>query len=487
MAELNLTIRYNYLPARVVFIGMMTTLPVWEVAAPIAIGYIISQVVAGPNSIPFSLVVVLIPFLLLFIALCIAITGCAEDNRFYLSKDGISFPPFFLPYLRGRRARQWGDLLSAHIAQGQDGSATEKARLFLTFKDGALIRLDLSCFVLADLEQLLLSIELWGNLCKRSDELISYQSRIQNRVQGISSRQPGYTQMWEDELGRRFQATSFVPLEPGHPLLQGRLKIIRQLAFGGLSAIYLAQENQGNLVVLKEAVVPPNAEPQIKAEAEHLLYREAEILSLFQHPRVARVLDHFVAEGRHYLKLEYINGTDLRQYVKQHGPLNADLALNWGIQILEVVQALHSQSPPILHRDLTPENLVLSKGEIKLIDFGAANQYVGSATGTIVGKQSYMPPEQLRGKAVIASDLYAFGGTMHFLLTGRDPLPLSLAHPAILVKQLPVAIDAVIAKCTAFEPEDRYQSASEILQELQQLKPGVKENITEQRTAEVEA
>ena len=76
----------------------------------------------------------------------------------------------------------------------------------------------------------------------------------------------------------------------------------------------------------------------------------------------------------------------------------------------------------MIHRDLTPENLVLRKNEVILIDFGAANEFVGTATGTIVGKQAFIPPEQLRGKTVPESALYAFGGTMLFLLTGKDPL-----------------------------------------------------------------
>ena len=275
--------------------------------------------------------------------------------------------------------------------------------------------------------------------------------------------------MWEEELGRRFQATAFVPLEPGQSLVGGRIKIVSQLAFGGFSAIYLAQENQLDLVVLKEAVIPANADPSARAEAECRLLKEARILSGFQHPHVARVKDHFVDNGRHYLKMEYINGTDLRQYVKQHGPVNQVQAVEWGIQILEVLQAMHNQDPPILHRDLTPENLVLSAGKIMLIDFGAANEFAGTATGTIVGKQSYMPAEQLRGKSVIASDIYAFGGTMHFLLTGIDPLPLAVAHPKTHMAALDDRLDQIIAGCSAFEPEDRYQSAKEVGQAFQEL------------------
>lgn len=464
MAELNLTLKYKYMPARAVFITMMACLPIWEVAAPIGVGYIISLIMRQPETVPFWLTVTGIPGLLLFIAASIAVTGCAEDNRLHLSKDGLSFPPFLLAPLKFRRARQWSELLSAAISTPESG----KGRLFLTFSGGASLSMDLNCFNREDQEQLLLAVELWGTNCQRSQELIEYQNKIQNEAQGISQG-VGYTQMWEEELGRRFQATSFVPLEPKQKLLNGKIEIVRQLAFGGLSAIYLAQENQRDMVVIKEAVVPANAEPQARAEAERHLIREAEMLAKFQHEHVARVLDHFIENGRHYLKLEYINGTDLRQYVKQNGAISQEQALNWGLQILEVLACLHNQNPPILHRDLTPENLVLAKDAIMLIDFGAANEFVGTATGTIVGKHSYMPAEQLRGKSVIESDIYAFGGTMHYLMTAKDPLPLSQAKPKSVCSEIDQELDDVIAKCCAFEPEDRFHSAAEVMEAFRSI------------------
>lgn len=198
-------------------------------------------------------------------------------------------------------------------------------------------------------------------------------------------------------------------------------------------------------------------------------------MSRFKHPRAAQVLDHFVEDGRHYLKLEYINGTDLRQYVKQNGPVAQVQAIEWGIQILDVLQELHNLK--LLHRDLTPENLVLRKDEIVLIDFGAANEFVGAATGTIVGKQAFMPPEQLRGKTVPESDIYAVGGTLHFLLTGKDPIPLSPANPKLLVPEIADELDAFVEKCTAFEATDRFHSAKEAEEALVFLLSRIKSTV----------
>lgn len=475
MAELQLTVPYKSLPARIVFSTMCALFPVWAIIAPSGLGMFIGRTVMHPDSMPVMATVVGCLSLLGLTLAAIATTALSEDNRIHVSKDGISFPAFLLPALKFRRARSWTELgradlfvPSASSSELHDGEPVKEGRrLLLTFDSAECLPLKLSRFERSDVEQLLLAIELWATNCKRSPALVDYQTQIQNQGHGVAK--VGYTQMWEEELSRRFQATSFVPLEPGKELQDGRLRIVRQLAFGGLSAIYLAQENKLDLVVLKEAVVPPSADAQTRAQAEQHLFREADMLSHLDHPNIARVLDHFVEDGRHYLMLEYVNGADLRQYVKQNGPVDQKTAIMWGIQILDILQTLHSQQPPILHRDLTPENLVLAKDAIVLIDFGAANQFVGAATGTVVGKQAYIPPEQLRGKAVIESDLYAFGGTIYFLLTGKDPLPLSISHPKSVVADIDSELDEIIARSSGFEPEDRYHSASEIAARMKEV------------------
>lgn len=270
--------------------------------------------------------------------------------------------------------------------------------------------------------------------------------------------------MWEEELRRRFTNTAFVPLEPEQVLCGGKLKIVRQLAFGGLSAIYLALKDNLDMVVLKEAVVPPNADEASRAQAEQYLEREAQFLSKLSHPNIARVMDHFVDAGRHYLMLEYFNGPDLRQYVKQNGVVSQTVALKWACEILKILSYLHEQDPPLIHRDLTPDNLVLTnEGKLILIDFGAANQFVGKATGTVVGKQAYIPPEQLRGKTVTQSDIYAFAGTLYYLMTGKDPMPLAPSKLKKLIQDADDELDAIVAKCSAFEVNDRYQTAQEVL------------------------
>ena len=474
MADLQLNIEYKSLPNKVLLSAMTILFPVWAIFIPASLGLFIGHIIRNPAEIPLHVTILgcisLIAVLLVFLGL----TAFAEDKYIHISKNGIAFPLSFLHRLRAGRNRGWTDLTNIELI---DHGVNDKSNLIaLGFNSGELVPLKIACLAKQDLEQLLMAIELWATNCKRSPQLITYQNDLQNSSH--SNDKKGYTQMWEEELGRRFTNTVFIPLEPDQTLQNGRFKIIRQLAFGGLSAIYLAQINNLDLVVLKEAVVPKDADKKREEEAEDYLNREAKLLTQLDHPNITHVLDHFFEDGRHYLVLEYHNGQDLRQYVKQNGPVSQEKTIEWAITISDVLTYLHSQQPPIIHRDLTPDNLILTnKGDIVLIDFGAANQFLGAATGTIIGKQAYIPAEQLRGKAVLQSDIYALGCTINYLLTGRDPLPLAIAHPASIADNIDPTLDEIVAKCTAFEAEDRYQDVVEVGRVLKDLSSKFKANI----------
>lgn len=465
MAELQLTIRYKTLPGRIALSIMTVLFPVWALVLPCWLGYFIGSTLQDPASVSAINIITMWSGMLLSIVACVVITAIAEDNKIHVSKDGITFPLFMLPKLKFQRHLNWTDLKHAHVVG-------DKARsLFLSMRNGVSLPLRAAAVEERDLEQLLMSVELWATSCQRTPELITMQREIQNK--GRASGTVGHTQMWEEELSRRFSATTFTPLEPDKKLRDGKLKVVRQLAFGGLSAIYLAQESNRDLVVLKESVVPANADAATRQQAEIHLAREAAILSKLQHENIARVYDHFVEDGRHYIMLEYIRGQDLRQYIKQNGAVSEEQALDWAITIAKIVAFLHDQDPPIIHRDLTPDNLVLTNdGQIVLIDFGAANQFVGTATGTIVGKQSYIPAEQLRGKTVPQSDLYALAGTIQFLLTGKDPVPLAPCDVRQHNPHVSEELQELLRHCTSFEPEQRMQSAHEVLAALAKIKHG---------------
>ena len=401
--------------------------------------------------------------LLSLTAIGIMLAALFEDDRIHVSKDGISIPLTLMGFKR-RRNFFWNELGAATVIDAE-GPAP---KLILNFGNKQSLVLLTKVLKKEDLEQLLLATELWGTNCNRSPELIMYQTELRNEgnTKGLLS----YTTMWEQELGRRFSSTSFLPLEPGHVLQNGRVKVVRQLAFGGFSAIYLAQLNKSDLVVLKEAVVPASADANLKASAEEHLAREGKLLALLDHPQIAKVLDCFVEDSRHYLLLEHISGQDLRQYVRQNGPQPEERVIEWGLQLAGILDYLHTQNPPIIHRDLTPDNIVMrNDGTLVLIDFGASNQFVGTATGTMIGKQAFISPEQLRGKATTQSDIYAFAGTLFFLLTGNDPTPLKVAHPKQSNEAVSDALDALVANCSAMDAENRPATAHIIEERLKQL------------------
>lgn len=470
MAELELSIRYRTTASSLGLTTMGVLFPFWALIIPFCFGLFLALIIQMPDKLPPLVTLSVFASLFAIPAACVLITALFEDDVLQISKEGIAFPIRFLNTLGFRRERLWSDLSGVHL-RWEGGTSYDAAdAITLMFGSGGRVKLNLNGLDNADLEQLLLAIEVWAGNCRRPPELIEFQNNLQNVNKGLPHL--SYTQMWEEELSRRFNATAFVPLEPGKLLKGGHLRVVRQLAFGGLSAIYLAQLDEQKLVVLKEAVVPQDADQASKAKADELFDREAMLLMKLDHPRIASVIGHFAEEGRNYLILEYINGQDLRQFVKQNGPQGEALVVDWAFKIADILEHLHSQEPPIIHRDLTPDNLVLQEsGDIVLIDFGAANEFVGTATGTLVGKQSYIAPEQFRGKARTTSDLYALGATLFFLLTGEDPEALSVSRPRETGSEISDKLDSLVADLTNLDDAGRLQNAKEVKDRLTGIVP----------------
>jgi len=468
MADFDLSVRYENRPQKIGFAASFAFLPLWSLILPCALGMAMFYVTNGQGvNTPLYVVAPVILGLTFLILAGFFNSAIMENDRLSVSADGIAFPPFYLACLHFKTNRSWKSLRRATLLDNPSGSD----RLLLTYDDSAVVSLNIDGMKKDELEKMLLAIELWGKDCERGPELIAFQNQLQNETKGIAGH--SYTQIWEEELGRRFHATSFVPLEPDHCLRNGQLKIVRQLAFGGFSAIYLAQKDGHDLVVLKEAVVPPGSNEEAKQAAQQYLAKESQILSSLSHEQIARVLDVFVEDGRHYLILEYVHGQDLRQLVKQHGAQDVSKVLDWALDLARILDYLHSQEHAVIHRDLTPDNIVLrNDGTIVLIDFGAANEFIGTATGTLIGKQAFIAPEQLRGKAIPQSDFYALAGTLYYLLTAKDPVPLSISRPSSGKDDLIIdkRFDDLVAALSAFEVEDRPADAKAILTILEAVK-----------------
>ncbi len=470
MAELQLVISYKPKVLQPVYsVGyVLKWLLVIVIPAFFLLALLVLMVLPNGHVIlysPFGLTLFSLAIAYLLIGgLTCAVVWPLIDSAIKVSKDGLVLP-FLAARLRGLKSgHMWSEFNTATVSQPAEGISS---KLSLGLATGQKLVLDTSAMENSELEQLLLGIELWGTSILRSPELIDYQISLQNEMKGV---EVNYTRMWEEELSRRFKATSFMPLEPLHTLQNGKLRVQKQLAFGGLSAIYLVQRNESELFVLKEAVVPADADPEMRRVAEKHLSREAKILAGLSHSNIAKVVDYFVEDARNYLLLEYITGQDLRQFVRQNGLQSSKVVLGWALQIADSLKYLHAQEPPIVHRDVSPDNIVLNNtGSLILIDFGASNEFIGTATGTLIGKQAYMAPEQLRGKATTKSDIYAFGACLFFLLTPRDPLPLSACHPASVVPDVPDELDRLVAAMTEPEQNDRVADFSKVIERLNDI------------------
>lgn len=406
-----------------------------------------------------------------------------SKSSLLLDKNGMEVPSDLLSTTLKPQYIPWNTInkIAFHqkenSKQKKNDSPLKNEQIVLYLKQQQPVVIKLDRLDIASCEKLLVCFDVFAGAAEHEslDDLSSLiRSHLRDQAnQNLVALAKGdilsHTELWEDELKRRFRAAAFMPLEPGVIMRNGSLTVLRQLALGGLSAVYLGQLENNSLVVLKESVVPDDAKAELKDKAREMFAREAKLLIKLQHPNIVPVLDYFVENSRSYLLLDYICGQDLRQYVKQNGRVREGLVLQWAHQIAVIVDYLHKQEPPVIHRDLTPDNLVLRPdGTIVAIDFGAANEFIGNATGTFVGKQSYIAPEQFRGKACLQSDIYAFGGTLYYLLTGEDPEALSQSEPAEII-ELSSQLNDLVKSCTDLEVETRISSAAEIIDSLQRI------------------
>src|SRR5262249_14889436 len=288
--------------------------------------------------------------------LCLATLVICLDHELEISITGLRAPLRFLPALSLRCFRRWHDLSAMRLREVPKKTGMARTLQFV-FASGGAFSLEVEGISREDLKKLVLSVQTYSPAAEISNLLPDLDLGIP--LDGSSCDATSFTKLWDDEFARRFGSTLFVPREAGSELQAGNLKIIRQLAFGGLSATYLAVRRDGQMVVLKESAVPEHADPKLKAKAEELFRREATLLGRINHQNIARCLDYFIEDGRHYLVLEYVGGQALRLFVTDNGPHPEDIAFRWAIETCEILVYLHGLAPPIVHRDLTPDNLVL--------------------------------------------------------------------------------------------------------------------------------
>lgn len=272
------------------------------------------------------------------------------------------------------------------------------------------------------------------------------------------------------------ETSEFGQLQPG-VTLQDRYLILGVLGTGGMGSVYKGRDlhfpNVTKLVAVKEMInmaTDPNMHDMVVRNFE----READLLATLSHPSIPRIYDYFTQEKSSYLVMEFIEGRDLEAILRETDEfLPEEQVVAWAIELCDVLSFLHSHKPqPVIFRDMKPSNVMVDQHDhIRLIDFGIARVFQPGEKGTMIGTEGYSPPEQYRGEASPAGDLYALGATLHHLLTQRDPRsepPFSFAERPIREINPTVSpeVEAVIDAALAYDPKDRYQDAEAMSQAL---------------------
>ncbi|HET6670860.1 MAG TPA: protein kinase [Pyrinomonadaceae bacterium] len=267
-------------------------------------------------------------------------------------------------------------------------------------------------------------------------------------------------------------------------VLQGRYRIVRSLGQGGMGTVYEAiDERLDSTVALKETLF---ADERLRKQFE----REARLLARVHHQALPRVSDHFSEGEGQFLVMQFIPGDDFAEkFAQRRTPFPAADVMTWADQLLDALDYLHTQEPPIIHRDIKPQNLkVTSRGQIILLDFGLAKGQASeisrvTTSASIFGyTPNYAPLEQIQGLGTDArSDLYALAATLYHLVTGVKP-PDALTRAASLVNGQPDPLQAahevngavpevlsnVLARAMAQNREQRFRNAAEMRRALHQ-------------------
>jgi eukaryotic-like serine/threonine-protein kinase len=268
----------------------------------------------------------------------------------------------------------------------------------------------------------------------------------------------------------------------------GRYELHRRLGRGGMAEVFLARDQLLDRPVAVKVLFPEFATDPSFVER---FRREAQSAANLNHPNVVGVYDWGEAGGTYFIVMEYVEGRTLADIVRSEGPLHPDRAADITSDVAAALGFAHRNG--VVHRDVKPANvLITSSGQVKVADFGIARAMTATSeenltqAGTVMGTATYFSPEQARGDAVDPrSDIYSLGVVLYETVTGRPPFsgesPVAIAYkhvqeaptpPRHANLDIPVAMEAIILKCLAKNPVNRYPSAEDLRADLRRFREG---------------
>jgi eukaryotic-like serine/threonine-protein kinase len=270
-------------------------------------------------------------------------------------------------------------------------------------------------------------------------------------------------------------------------LVDNRYRIVKPLGSGGMADVFLAHDN-----ILDRDVALKVMSTRYASDEEFVerFKREAQSAAALSHPNIVSIFDRGSSEdGTYYIAMEYLPGGTLKDRIMRKGALPARTAAAVALQIAEALQCAHERG--VVHRDIKPHNILITEsGDVKVTDFGiarAASSSTMTRTGSILGTAHYISPEQAMGEPVgPASDLYSLGVVLYEMLTGElpydadTPLGIAMKHvnghlrpPQAIDPSIPAGINAITCRLLAKDPEDRYASDAELIEDLERVVAGL--------------
>lgn len=255
-------------------------------------------------------------------------------------------------------------------------------------------------------------------------------------------------------------------------LVDGKYKILNKVGQGGMSVVYLAMNEKAN----KQWAVKEVRKDGIKdfEVVKQGLVAETDILKRLSHPNLPSIIDVIDTDESFIIIMDYIQGNSLNKALDEFGAQPQENVIAWAKQLCDVLGYLHSRTPAIIYRDMKPANIMLKPdGNVTLIDFGTAREYKEKnlADTTCLGTVGYAAPEQFggMGQTDARTDIYCLGATLYHLVTGKNPCepPYEIKPIREINPTLSSGFERIIQKCTQRDPNDRYQSAAELMYALE--------------------